>query len=108
MQYGCIETLCALSNVYPATVYPKAWSCFKDLNIPKSNILQRSNSQVANQSVAINCSSDLFSLCISLLNNSNVGYDLNAQHNLLKLCGNVFAGKSYFTKLSKRFLLCNL
>lgn len=66
------------------------------MNIPQQHNLQRSNSQIISPTptaeASISCASDLFTLCINLLTSSNIGYDLTLQHNLLKLCGNTFAG----------------
>ncbi|XP_022909585.2 huntingtin [Onthophagus taurus] len=95
--YGCIETLCLLSQTYPCTVYKSSWNCFKNFNFQQEKtIFQRSNSIIGNISSIcesnVSCAKDLLNISISLFSHITV-YDLNFHSNLLKFTGNLFAGK---------------
>ncbi|KAK4875471.1 hypothetical protein RN001_011893 [Aquatica leii] len=91
--FGCVETLSMLSESYPPTLYPDAWGCFSNISI-SSNQNLTSSTHYKNKDLSLSSSMDLLQLCMSLLSNSSVSYDIKCHLNLLKLCGNLVCGLS--------------
>ncbi|XP_045472991.1 huntingtin [Harmonia axyridis] len=77
MILGCIEALAILSQKFPCTVYRKAWNCCLQKNLLEEN---RTN--------------DLLELCIDLMTDSTLVYDIGFHNHLLILCSNLYAGFS--------------
>ncbi|XP_044753476.1 huntingtin isoform X2 [Coccinella septempunctata] len=77
MIMGSIQALATLSQVFPCTIYRKSWNC----HFPKNT---RQNDQT----------NDLLELCIDLMTDSTLVYDIGFHRNLLMLCSNIYAGFS--------------
>ncbi|KAF5273906.1 hypothetical protein FQA39_LY01021 [Lamprigera yunnana] len=89
--FGCVETLAMLSDSYPPTLYPDAWGCFPNMCVSQNENL---SFHAKDKDLSLSSSMDFFQLCINLLSNSSISYDLKCHLNLLKLCGNLLCGLS--------------
>ncbi|XP_043274964.1 huntingtin [Venturia canescens] len=97
--YGCCEALSHLSQVYPTTLYPRAWDCFvaklpvkKEAKISASSRTPEINQVTLTTNVLTPIGNGLLSLVTSMLSSSPVSLDLSIHRHLIILVGNVISG----------------